>query len=133
MRGMRVVKLLSLFVIAACLASCSRIAMHPDARSAPAVVSENLYASDFNGAALNPAGRAKIDGIPADSAPAVFVIHVTRATDRNVFVRRARDVKAYAKDRGLAETQVRFDPTYEDEHESLDPAAATACVADDNR
>ena len=95
----------------------------------------HLYAAHFEGPELNNLGRAEIDAMPAD-APAVFVIHPTRATDRQVFVRRAHDVKAYAKQRGIADAQVRFDPAYEDEsgNETFDPAlASTACVGDDNR
>ena len=125
-------KAVLLILIVGLLSGCSHETKHDVNRDAP-FVDGHLYASHFDGGELNSRGRAKIDVIPA-GGPVILVIHPTRATDRQVFVRRARDVKAYANQRGLTDAQVRFNPDYDDTIDTFDPVGtASACVADDNR
>jgi len=115
------------------IAGCSRSVKH-DGRRHVVGFDGDLHANHFDGHELNDSGRAKIDAIPANG-PAVVVIHLTRATDRQLYVRRARDVKAYLQQRGRVDAQVRFNPEYsEAEFDTFDPLnTTTACVADDNR
>jgi hypothetical protein len=123
-----------LILAALLLAGCGR-AMQPGRARGIAGVHGNLHANDFEGRTLNSMGRAKIDAIPRDE-PAILNIHLSHAVDRQVFVWRARDVKAYVKERGLDDAQIRFDPRYADDpkHRIFEQTGTlTACIADDNR
>lgn len=126
MKGM----LLILALLAA--SGCTRMTPQPCGITAS---HGELHGSDFDGQMLNDTGRGKIDALPRGE-PAVVVIHMSRSVDRHVYVRRAREVRTYARDRGVVDAQVRFDPAYADDTQQqiISPAGAiTACVAADNR
>jgi hypothetical protein len=126
-------KVMYLMLAVSFVAGCAARAPQPPRAGGVPQTNESLFAGHFEGDELNAAGLAKLDAIPVE-LPAVIVIHVTPATDRNVFVRRARDVRLYAAQRGINETQIRFVRDDEVPEEAADAAlTTTACVADDNR
>jgi len=125
--------LLLMLAVVALVAGCAARPPQPARDARIMQSSEALFARHFDGDELNASGLATIDAMPVQM-PAVIVIHVTPATDRNVFVRRARDVRLYAAQRGIKEAQVRFVCDDAVQEEPVDaPLTTTACVADDNR